>query len=180
MFSGLFPTLPAACSWLFTLFKRCRKMLLFLNTKYGRKKKKTKHKKAHSLPGPCLFSLSSLLLLKAYFDSWRYLIQVTSDVWDSDTDSHWVRSCTGLIYLSIHLSIHKTIFLFLSHSSAIWSVLGIPYASFIELVSFPQGCFLPLTDFLFTPSHLPLHFAFSGPSPLLSMLPVYSCVTYSA
>lgn len=33
MFSGPFPALPAACSWLFTLFKCCRKMLLFLNIK---------------------------------------------------------------------------------------------------------------------------------------------------
>lgn len=33
MFSGPFPAPPAACSWLFTLSKCCRKMLLLLNTK---------------------------------------------------------------------------------------------------------------------------------------------------
>lgn len=106
MFSGPFPAPPAACSWLFTLSKCCRKMLLLLNTKQGRKKK------AHSLAGLCLFrGLKFAVAAESFCDPCRYLIQVTSGVWGTDTVPHRACSCTDLKYLCIHLSIHITVFL---------------------------------------------------------------------
>lgn len=83
---------------------------------------------------------------------WPLEIFGPSDLWCL---GHWYSPTPSLLlhgsYISIPPSIHTYNYLplSLSHSSGIWSVLGFPYTSFIELVSFPRGCFLPVPDFLF-------------------------------
>ena len=145
MFSGPFPVLPAACSWLFSLSKCCRKRLLFLNT----------NKEKDSLPSLCVF-LCFEVLHYHWKALWPLEIFDPSDLWCL---GYWYDPTLSLFLNRAHISIHPFIHtyndcpLYLSHSNAIWSTFVFPYTSFIKLISFPWGKSPGFSPF--TPCHVP-------------------------
>lgn len=106
-------------------------------------KEEKKKKKAHSLPGLCLFSgFKFAVTTESFF--WPLEIFGPSDLWCL---GHWYSPTPSLLLHGSCISIPPSIRTYnylplsLSHSSGIWSVLGFPYTSFIELVSFPEDVF---------------------------------------
>lgn len=91
-------------------------------------------------------------------DPCRYLIQVTSGVWGTDTVPHRACSCTHLKYLCTHLSIHITIFLSLSLSFQCYLISSWLSLHFFHRINiFPLRMCSPSLGFsLFTPCHFPL------------------------
>lgn len=125
----------------------------------------------------CSVVWSSLLLLKAFLT----LVGIWSKwplVFGALVQSHTELALAQV--LNICASIYPYILLSssLSHSSAIWSVLGFPYTSFIELISFPWGCVLPLLGFLFFHPVISLSLLPRSPSLHTATLPPVPSITY--